>query len=99
MVVLSPEPVDLTSRVHPGDGTNESIPKPPGGVNSIFVVVASSFSVGTASVNSCSCFDSATAGLTSACADADATTTSAAATAAPKTPKRYTSVLLSSLGR
>ena len=32
-------------------GMNESIEKPSGGVSSTFVVVASSFSVGTASVN------------------------------------------------
>ena len=49
----SPEPVFSTVRFQPGDGTNESIAKPAGGVSSIVVVVAPSFSVGTASVNTC----------------------------------------------
>src|SRR6266576_2601396 len=87
--VSSPEPVDFTSRVQPGDGTNESIAKPSGGVSSTFVVVALSFSVGTASVKSWPWLVSATAGLSSACATAPAAVTSAPPSAATKTPKRY----------
>jgi hypothetical protein len=47
-------------------GANESIEKPLGGVNSIFVVVAFSFSVGTASVKNCAVVAATTGGLTSA---------------------------------
>ena len=50
MTASSPEPVCCTLRVQPGVGTNESMLKPAGGENSISVVVALSFSVGTASV-------------------------------------------------
>ena len=32
---VSPEPVDCTCRVHPGDGTNESMPNPLGTVSTI----------------------------------------------------------------
>ena len=46
----SPEPVCCTVALPARDGTNESMLKPDGGVSSICVVVASSFSVGTASV-------------------------------------------------
>ena len=74
----SPEPVCWTSRFQPGDGMNESIEKPSGGVSSTFVVVASSFSVGTASVNTWLSAAGTIGGLTCACADAAAVTTSAA---------------------
>ena len=50
ITVSSPDPVCSTSRVQPGRGVKESIEKPSGGVSSTFVVVASSSSVGTASV-------------------------------------------------
>ena len=66
----SPDPVCCTLRVQPGDGTNESMLKPAGGENSICVVAASSFSVGTASVYSSSVLATPTAGLTLACANA-----------------------------
>src|SRR5436190_26840 len=90
--VSSPEPLDFSLRVHPGDGANESIAKPLGGVSSIFVVAAFSFSVGTASVNTWPALTSATAGLSSACAEADAATINAPPAAAMNTPKRYTCV-------
>src|SRR5438034_1730234 len=90
--VSSPERVDFTLLVQPGDGTNESIAKPLGGVSSIFVVAAFSFSVGTASVKTWPAFTRATAGLSSACADADAAKINAPPTAAMNTPKRYTCV-------
>jgi hypothetical protein len=48
ITALSPEPVDLSDRVQPGLGTNESIENPDGRVSTIFVVVAFAFSVGTA---------------------------------------------------
>ena len=51
ITAASPEPVCCTARFQPVAGTNESIANPAGGVNSIDVVVAPSFSVGTASVN------------------------------------------------
>src|SRR4029077_769972 len=70
MTALSPEPVCLTTRFQPGEGTNESIPKPLGGVSSISVVVRAAFSVGTARVKSCRAFDLVTGGLISACAQA-----------------------------
>src|SRR5258708_38055485 len=70
MTALLPEPVCLTTRFQPGDGTNESIPKPLGGVSSISVVFRPAFSVGTARVKSCSVFDFVTGGLISACAQA-----------------------------
>jgi hypothetical protein len=79
----SPEPVDCTLRFQPGLGWNESMLKPLGGVNSIDVVVASSFSVGTDSVKNSNVFAVTTVGLTTACADAAAGNASAAtATAA-----------------
>src|SRR5439155_6940930 len=49
---FSPEPVCWTLRFQPGEGTNESIPKPFGSVSSILVVDAFDSSVGTARVNS-----------------------------------------------
>ena len=52
----SPDPVDWTSRFQPGEGTNESIEKPAGGVNSTLVVVAPSSSVGTARLKTWPCF-------------------------------------------
>jgi hypothetical protein len=73
----SPVPGFWTSRFQPGEGTNESIEKPSGGVNSIFVVDASSFSVGTASVKTWLSFAGTTDGLTCACADAVAAAVSA----------------------
>src|SRR5947199_976990 len=67
------------------------MPKPLGGVSSIFVVVRLSFSVGTASVNSCSAFDFVTGGLISACAHALGTAASAAvAVARPKSARTRT---------
>src|SRR5438045_3250063 len=81
-IACSPEPFDCTCCFHgDGAGSNESIPKPEGTVSSIFVVVEPSFSVGTESVNCCSCFASAIGGLTIACADAPAANASAAAAA------------------
>ena len=68
----SPSPVCCTSRFQPGDGMNESIEKPSGGVSSTLVVVASSFSVGTASVNTWLSAGGTIGGLTCACADAAA---------------------------
>jgi hypothetical protein len=47
-------------------GGNESIEKPLGGVNSIVVVVAFSFSVGTASVKNSAFLATVIGGLTSA---------------------------------
>ena len=44
----SPEPVCCTCRFQTGVGTNESIENPLGRVSTTFVVVAPSFSVGTA---------------------------------------------------
>src|SRR5439155_6954429 len=81
-VASSREPVDCTSRFQPGLGWKESMVKPLGGVSSIDVVVAPSFSVGTESVKNCSDFASTTLGLTTACADAAAGKASAATTAA-----------------
>src|SRR5204863_661927 len=81
ITALSPEPVCCRTRCHPGLGTNESIPKPCGTVSTIFVVVRLLFSVGTARLYNCSAFDSETAGLTRACADAAETNTSAASPA------------------
>ena len=69
----------LHLRFQPGDGTKESIAKPGGSVSSIFVVVASSFSVGTASVKTCPCLRLDTGGLTRACAEAPAPTGASAA--------------------
>ena len=71
ITAFSPEPVSWSCRFQPTAGTNESMPKPLGGVSSTFVVVRPSFSVGTASVNSCAVFDFVTGGLISACARAD----------------------------
>ena len=84
----SPEPVCCTSRFQPDAGTNESIANPSGTVSTTFVVVTPSFSVGTASVNSCPDFERATGGLTRACAAADAATTSAAVVTAPSASAR-----------
>src|SRR6478735_8228409 len=78
----SPEPVAASSRFQPGEGSNESIEKPSGTVNSISVVVAPSSSVGTESVNCWSTFDLATGGLMIACAEAAPASTSVR-TAAP----------------
>src|SRR5579885_1183405 len=75
---FSPEPVDCTCIFHgAGGGSNESIAKPDGTVSSIFVVGRFSFSVGTERVKTWSAFDSATGGLTMACADAAPAATSA----------------------
>src|SRR4029077_16192766 len=72
----SPEPCDLTARCQPGGGgATESMLKPSGGVRTIFIVVAFSFSVGTARLNSCRSPDSEIAGLTIACAEAPAANT------------------------
>src|SRR5207253_7473369 len=65
-VVLSPVPLVCVWRFQPGAGTNESIEKPLGGVSSTIVVVALSFSVGTARLNSCRFFANATDGLIAA---------------------------------
>src|SRR5690348_2862547 len=71
-------------RLHPGEGSNESMAKPAGTVSTTVLVVTFSFSVGTERVNCCSFLSSATAGLTIACADAAAAVASAAsATSAP----------------
>src|SRR2546428_10028577 len=88
MTALSPEPLSWTFRFQPGEGANESIEKPAGGVNSTVVVVAPSFSVGTASVKTWPSFASATGGLTRACADAPATIASAATTAGSSASRR-----------
>ena len=85
---MSPEPVAETWRVHPGVGKNESIANPDGTVSWIDVVVAPDSSVGTESVKTWSYLSSATAGLTIACADAAAVTTSPAALASTSTPIR-----------
>src|SRR3954470_9298711 len=86
--VSSPDPLDSTSRCQPELGTNESMPKPLGGVSSTVVVVRPSFSVGTASVKSWVVVETATGGLISACADAPAAATSARGTIAPLTSVR-----------
>src|SRR6266545_1409844 len=78
MTALSPEPVCCTWRFQPGVGTNESIENPGGHVKTILVVVAPSFSVGTASENNWPAVASATGGLMCACANADEATTRAA---------------------
>src|SRR5690242_14065605 len=68
--------------------------KPSGVVSSIDVVVALSFSVGTASVNTWSCCASTTGGLTFACAHAVLLNTSAAsATSAPSAMRCLMEVL------
>ena len=88
MTAFSPEPVCCTLRTQPGLGANESIEKPLGTVSSTPVVVAFSFSVGTASVNTSPDLASATGGLTRACAAADGASASpapAAASAARRT--------------
>src|SRR2546421_5180691 len=82
MTVESPEPVDCTSRFQPGAASKESIPKPAGGVSSTCVVVAPSFSVGTASVKYWSVFDLATDGLSDACPNAAGAAARAATVAA-----------------
>src|SRR5205085_11990605 len=93
ITAFSPEPVCWSCRFHPVAGLKESIPKPLGGVNSIFVVVAPSFSVGTASVKSCRVFDLVTGGLISACAQAlEATVRPTAAAAAPASARARTPV-------
>src|SRR6185312_3743275 len=75
---FSPEPLCWTVRFQPPvSGKNESIEKPCGGVSSIEVVVAPSFSVGTASVNTWPSCARATGGLTCAWAHALLQTTSA----------------------
>jgi hypothetical protein len=91
MTAFSPEPVCWSWRFQPVSETNESMPKPLGGVSSIFVVVSPSFSVGTASVNSCKVFDLVSGGLISACAQALETTVRlTAATAAPASARART---------
>src|SRR5207248_1757182 len=64
-------------------GTNESIEKPGGTVSTTWVVVTPSFSVGTARLYSCSCFDNDTSGLIRACAHAFVAANSAPAANAP----------------
>src|SRR6185437_4762938 len=76
-VASSPLPFVNAVRFQPGVGKNESMVKPFGGVSSTDVVVTFSFSVGTASVKTCSSSASAAGGLTSACAAAPAAATSA----------------------
>src|SRR4051794_19565743 len=88
MTVSSPEPVDWTSSFHPGASMNESIENPAGGVSSTLVVLASSFSVGTASVKTSLCFAWTTEGLTWACAHADEQTASAITGTASRTAAR-----------
>jgi hypothetical protein len=61
------------------------MPKPAGGVSSILVVVAPSFSVGTARVKYWSVFALATAGLIEACPKAAGAAASAAAATAATT--------------
>jgi hypothetical protein len=87
---LSPEPDWATLRFQPGLGTNESIVNPDGGVSSIFVVVASAFSVGTASVKIWLVFAATTGGLTSACANADAQKTHEPKTQSKSAAERFT---------
>ena len=84
ITAFSPEPVCCSCRFQPAAGAKESMPKPPGGVSSTFVVVRPSFSVGTASVKSCRVFDLVTGGVISACAHAlETTVRQTAATAVP----------------
>ena len=93
ITAFSPEPVCWSRRFHPVSETNESMPKPLGSVSSIFVVVRRSFSVGTASVNSCRVLDLVTGGLISACAQAlETTVRPAAATAAPTSARARTRI-------
>src|SRR5665647_3138537 len=91
----SPEPVFSTVRFQPGDGTNESIAKPEGGASSTVVVVAPSFSVGTASVNTCPALASTTGGLTCAWANAAPLAASAGSTASANTVMRLQVVIAS----
>ena len=82
---LSPDPVDSTSRCQPGDGTNESIEKPLGGVNSIFVVAELASSVGTARLKSWAVFESDDGRADPCVGRRAAATTSAAAATSPTT--------------
>ena len=88
ITALSPEPVCCTTRCQPALGTNESMPNPVGTVNTTFEVVTPLFSVGTARLYSCNCFESETAGLTRACADAVDAPTSAVSATSAKTDER-----------
>src|SRR4029453_3790361 len=75
-------------RCQPDDSTKESIAKPPGGLNSIVVVVAASSSVGTASVKTWPALDFATGGLITAWANAALTTTNPAVATRATTSRR-----------
>jgi hypothetical protein len=84
-VALLPDPVVCVCILQgAGEGSNESMEKFEGTVNSILFVIAFASSVGTESVNCCNVsFAFATAGLMIACADAIAASTNAAAPAPP----------------
>src|SRR5205085_5438644 len=97
-IASSLEPFDWTVRFQPGAGTNESIAKPDGTVSSTDVVVAFSFSVGTSRPNSWRCFESTTAGLISACAQAALVKTSAAAVASTLATRRRFMCVVPSVG-